>query len=183
MSNKYKFKNPDGIYFISPTVVDWVDVFIRTIYKEILLDSIRYCQREKGLVVHAWVIMSSHFHMIVSRKSDTLLEEILRDMKKFTSFKLLQAIKENGSESRQEWMLKLFSQHGGKNSNNSKFQFWQQDNHPVELSTNEMMDQRLDYIHNNPVEAGYVEFPEEYLYSSARDYCGRKGLLDVQLLE
>jgi hypothetical protein len=72
-----------------------------------------------------------------------------------------------------------------ENSNNSKsgFQFWQQDNRPIELSTNDMLQQRLDYLHQNPVEAGFVSSPEDYLYSSARDYCGEKGLLEVVLVE
>ena len=80
-------------------------------------------------------------------------------------------------------MLRLFEEHGRANSNNTKYQFWQQDNHPIELTTNEMMDQRLDYIHNNPVEAGIVEQPYEYIYSSAKDYSGLVGLLPVTKIE
>jgi hypothetical protein len=90
---------------------------------------------------------------------------------------------ENPQESRKEWLLKMFEEHGNANSNNSKFQFWQQDNHPVELSDNEMIDQRLEYLHNNPVEAGIVEKPEDYLYSSARDYCDIKGLIPLVKIE
>ena len=72
---------------------------------------------------------------------------------------------------------------GLKNRNNNYFQFWQQHNHPIELSDNKIIDQRLEYIHNNPVEAGFVEKPEEYLYSIARDYAGEKGLLDIIVIE
>ncbi len=183
MSNKYKFRNPDGIYFISFSVVDWIDVFIRNVYKDILLDSIVHCQKNKGLVVHAYVIMTSHVHMIISRNSNYNLEDIMRDMKKFTSFKLLGAIFENPQESRREWMLKMFEENGRRNSNNTKYQFWQQDNHPVELSTNEMMEQRLTYLHNNPIEAGFVRLAEDYLYSSANDYAGVKGYIDIELLD
>jgi hypothetical protein len=70
------------------------------------------------------------------------------------------------------------------NSNNDNFQFWQQDNHPVQLTTPKFTHQKLDYIHNNPVVAGYVDKPEEYSYSSARDYYGTgKGLLNIILID
>lgn len=182
MSNRYKFWNADSIYFISFSVVGWIDVFIRNIYKDILIESIAYCQKEKGLVVHAYVIMTSHVHMIISRKGVSDLQDILRDMKKFTSFKIIGAIMENPQESRKEWLLSMFETQGKKNSNNSKYQFWQQDNHPVELTDNKLIDQRLDYLHNNPVEAGFVRLPEDYVYSSAINYADGKGYIDIELL-
>ena len=183
MSSKYKFKNPEGVFFVSFATVAWIDVFTRNIYKDVVLDSLRHCQKEKGLVIYAWVIMSNHIHLIISKNSTWQLPDIMRDMKKFTAFKLLGAIMENIQESRKEWMLKLFEQAGRANSNNTKYQFWQQDNHPIELSTNEMIDQRLDYIHNNPVTSGIVQQPEHYLYSSAIDYSGSKGLLAIEKIE
>ncbi len=76
----------------------------------------------------------------------------------------------NRQESRKDWMLKIFSAAGKQNSNNKNYQFWQQDNHPIELYDNYMMDQKLEYIHNNPVEAGIVLSPEDYLYSSDKNY-------------
>jgi putative transposase len=183
MSNKYKFHNPEGIYFVSFAVVGWADVFIRNTYKNILLDSIRHCQKEKGLTVHAWVIMSSHVHMIISKSSTWQLQDIMRDMKKFTAHKIIGAIMENSGESRKEWLLQMFENYGRANANNTKYQFWQQDNHPVELSDNKMQDERLNYIHENPVKAGYVYKAEEFVYSSAIDYCDEKGLLDIARLE
>ena len=80
-------------------------------------------------------------------------------------------------------MLKLFKSAGKVNSNNSAYQSWRQGSKPVELFSNEVFDQKLRYIHMNPVESGIVENPEEYLYSSARDYAGVKGLLDIEFLE
>lgn len=181
MSRKYKFNNPEGIYFISFATVYWIDVFIRDTYKNILIDSWKYCQKEKGLDTYAWVIMTSHVHMIIGSKTNKL-EDIVRDMKSYTSRMLKEAIKENIQESRREWMLWMMERAGQKNGNNKDFQFWQQHNQPVELTDNNMMDQRLDYIHNNPVEEGIVFKPEEYVYSSAQDYCGLKGLVEVELL-
>ena len=160
-----------------------MDVFIRNTYKDILVESIIHCQKEKGLVVHAYVIMTSHVHMIISRNATWNLEDIMRDMKKFTSFKITGAIMENPKESRKEWLLKMFEENGMKNSNNAKYQFWQQDNHPVELTDNTMIDQRLDYLHNNPVEAGFVRLAEDYVYSSALDYAGGVGYISIELLE
>jgi putative transposase len=101
MSTKYKFRDPDGCYFVTFAVVDWVDLFTRNVYKDILLESWRYCQLQKGLLIHAYVIMTNHVHMIISKNSDTLLEDIMRDMKKFTFSKLLEAIKKE-PESRRE---------------------------------------------------------------------------------
>ena len=76
-------------------------------------------------------------------------------------------------------MLWMFKRAGEHNINNKNYQFWQQNNHPIELFDHEIMDQKLDYIHNNPIEAGIVEEAGDYLYSNARDYSGRKGLIDL----
>lgn len=181
MSVKYKFRDQERLYFVSFAVVYWLDIFIRNEYKEILIENLKYCQREKGLEIYGWCIMTSHVHLIIGT-SGKKMEDILRDFKGFTSKALKKAIAENPTESRREWLLWRMHRAGSKNSNNVGFQFWQQDNHPVELWDNFMMDQKLEYIHNNPVASGIVEEPIHYLYSSARDYAGIKGLLDVKLI-
>ncbi|MBN2616595.1 MAG: transposase [Bacteroidales bacterium] len=183
MSRAYKFHDPEGIYFITFATVGWIDVFIRKEYKDRVLESLQFCQEHKGLNLHAWCIMSSHVHMIASAKKGFDLTGIIRDLKKFTARQLLKAIKENNEESRKEWMLALFKRAGELNSNNKIFQFWRQDNKPIELYSNAVMDQKLNYLHNNPVEAGIVENAEDYLYSSAKDYAGMQGLLQLELLE
>lgn len=182
MSNKYKFHNTEGLYFVSFSVINWVDVFTRSDYKDILIRNLSYCQQYKSLEIYAWCIMTSHVHLLIRAKEGRKLSDILRDYKKHTSKLLITEIKNNPKESRREWMLAFFEKKGGLNSNNSIYQFWQQDNHPIELWSNAVIEQKLDYIHNNPVEAGFVELPEEYLYSSARDYTGMKGLLDIELI-
>ena len=181
MSRKYKFYNPDGLYFISFATVHWIDVFIRNEYKNIFLDSVQYCQKNKGLIVHAWVIMTSHVHMIISSRNNKL-EEIVRDLKSFTSRKIKNEIIENPQESRKEWILWMMERAGRKNKNNNKFQFWQQNNQPIELDNNTIRQQKLEYIHNNPVNEGFVSKPENYIYSSAVDYSGIKGLLGIELI-
>jgi len=126
--------------------------------------------------------MTSHVHMIIGSHKDKL-ERIMQQMKMHTSIKLKKAIENNVDESRRDWMLALMQQAGTMNSNNINFQLWRQDNHPIELTTPAIAHQKLDYIHNNPVEAGFVEKPEDYLYSSARDYFGMKGLIEIELLD
>jgi REP element-mobilizing transposase RayT len=182
MSSKYKFHNPDGIYFITFAVVRWVDVFTRDNYREIILDSLKFCQKEKGLRLHAYVIMTNHLHLIISRQGDYLLENIMRDFKKFTSSQLIKAIKENPYESRKEWMIEIFEVEGRRNPNNKFFQFWQQDNHPIELTSNKMMGQKLDYLHNNPVKQSFVNRPEGFPWSSMANYIGEKGMIDVEVI-
>jgi hypothetical protein len=93
------------------------------------------------------------------------------------------AIEGNPTESRKEWMLTIFASLASESIKHIKYKFWQNEYHPVELFYNEMMDQKLDYIHENPVKEGVVENPEDYLYSSARDYAGKKGQLDVVFMD
>lgn len=182
MSEKYKFHNEDGIYFITPTIVNWIDLFTRQAYSELVLDSLRYCQKEKGLIVHAWCIMSSHLHLIISSSGKTHLSNIIRDFKKFTSKAIIKEI-ESIAESRKEWLLREFKAAGAPLKRIIKYKVWQDGNHPIELDTNKMLEQRLSYLHNNPVEHGIVFRAEDYLYSSAIDYCGGKGLLNIEMIE
>ena len=180
MSRKYKFRDQDKTYFVTFATVQWVDVFTRRLYKDTLVNSINFCIREKGLVVYGWCIMTNHVHMIIATENEDL-QNIMRDLKSFSAKQLIQAISENPRESRKEWIMSIFGDAGKTNSNNVRFQFWQQHNHPIVLNNPVIFEQKLNYIHNNPVEAGFVENPEQYLYSSARDYAEEKGLVNIQL--
>jgi REP element-mobilizing transposase RayT len=115
MSKKYKFHNTEGIYFVSFAVKDWTDVFIRNEYKDILLESLPYCQKNKGLEIYAWCIMSSHVHLIISTKTGFILENILHDFRRHTAKNIVLAIRENPQESRREWLLKKFLTKDGIN--------------------------------------------------------------------
>lgn len=179
MGRKYAIRNQESFYFVTFTVVYWLDVFTRIEYRNIFLESVRHCQNEKGLNVGAWCIMTNHVHMIIGSEGKFNLEDIIRDMKSYTSRHIRKYMENNPLESRKDWMIWMMQRAGKKKSNNKDFQFWQQHNHPIELTYNELIEQRLDYIHNNPVKAGFVETPSDWLYSSARDYEGRKGLLDI----
>lgn len=163
-------------------MIHWIDLFVRSAYQNILVDSLSYCQKEKGLILYAWCIMPSHVHLIIGTKKDPM-ENILRDFKSFTSGRLKEEIRSNPQESRKEWVVWMMKRAGIKNKNNNEWQLWQQHNQPIELSSNKMLNQRLHYLHNNPVEAGFADRPECWKYCSAGDYAGQKGLLKVTLIE
>jgi len=183
MATRYRFGDNEKPHFITFAVVNWIDVFSREVYTKILVESLQFCIDQKGLRIHAWVIMTNHVHLIASANERVELAAIMRDMKKFTSRQIIAAIEQNEAESRKDWLVWMFKRAGAKNKNNETYQFWRQDNHPMELSTNEMMDRRLDYLHNNPVKAGYVWEPQHYKYSSAVDYyTEEKGLLSIEHL-
>jgi REP element-mobilizing transposase RayT len=178
MSRSYKFHNSDGVYFTSFAVVDWLDVFTRNEYKDIFIDSLHYCQKEKGMEIFAWCIMTNHIHLIFRVTSGFKPQNVLGDLKKFTSKAIVKAIEENPRESRKEMFLAKFKDAASKSSNVNKYQFWQHDNHPIELWSAKVTQEKIKYVHYNPVEAGLVYRPEDYVYSSARDYSGEKGLVN-----
>ncbi len=180
MSSKYKFHKPNGVYFISTAVVHWIDVFTRREYKDIVVNSLKYCVEKKGLIVYGYVIMTNHLHLIIGRDPEGIsFSEIMRDFKKFTAMQLIKAITENSQESRKDWMMDLFKKAGKDNSNNTLYQFWQQDNHPIELE-GRWIYEKLEYVHQNPVKAGFVSEPEDYWYSSARNYAGLLNPLEIE---
>ncbi len=167
------------MYFITTTVIDWIDIFTRPQYKHIVLESLEYCQKHRGLEVYAWVLMPNHLHAIVSAKDETTVADIMRDFKKFTSKKIIEILKDDEKESRREWMLDRF-RFVGKNDNKIKnFRIWQDGYYPELIYSLDFYHQKLDYIHNNPVRQEFVIRQEDYLYSSAIDYAGNKGLIDV----
>lgn len=182
MSRNYSFLNPSGIYFVSFSIVDWVDVFTRREYCDLLLESMKYCQVKKGLTIYAWCIMTNHVHLIFSAEGDRLPGDLIGDLKRFTNRVVVDAIRTNPQESRREWMLSIFRKAGKSQSNVHNFQLWQHDNHPIEVSRNHELSQKVDYIHMNPVKSGFVSSPEHYLYSSASDYAGGLGLLKGVIL-
>lgn len=175
--------NSGYIYFLTLTVVDWVDIFTRPVYKQILIESIKHCQKTKGLEVYAWCLMSNHLHLVAGVKegSTNTLSDILRDFKKHTNKQILHEI-ENGTESRKKWMLNQFEFAGRYNPKITNYKFWQDGNEAKEIHSEEFLQQKIDYIHMNPVVAEIVDEPHHYKYSSAIDYSGGKGLIDVILV-
>jgi putative transposase len=178
VSRKYKFHNKDGLYFVSFATVYWVDVFIRDAYFDLIIQSLDFCRKNKGMEIYAYCIMTSHVHLIF-RAKESNLGDILRDFKSFTSKQFQKNIEENVQESRKEWLLWMMEKAGNQNSNIKKRQFWQQHNNPIELWSSEVIDQKVNDIHMNPVVSGFVSEPEHWKYSSAIDYSGGKGPLEI----
>ncbi|MEM1003658.1 MAG: transposase [Bacteroidota bacterium] len=178
MSRNYKFHNPEGLYFVSFAVVYWLDVFTRNEYKDILLDSLKYCQREKGMEIVAWCVMTNHMHLVFRTIGDFEPQLVLGDFKRYTSKELVKAIQCHPKESRREFLLDHFKRAASKSSNVLRQQFWRHDNKPIELWSSKVIQEKINYVHNNPVEAGLVYNAEDYVYSSARDYSGEHGLLE-----
>ncbi len=160
-------------------VVGWADIFTRKVYRDIIIDSFKYCKEQKQLKLYAYVIMSNHVHCIINTENN--LSDIIRDFKKHTSKKILKEI-ENPQESRQEWLMMIFKYHAKFNKRNKDFQFWTQENHAVELSNNDMIDSRVNYIHQNPVKAEIVQNEYDYLYSSARNFAGLDNMIEIDEL-
>jgi REP element-mobilizing transposase RayT len=158
--------NTDYPFFITLTVVGWIDVFIRNDYCDEFLNSLEYCRRHKDLKVFAYCIMSSHIHLIVANDSANL-PAIIRDLKSYTAKRIIELIKNNPVESRKEWLLHLFKYFAKYHQQNSEYQFWQKTNHPTELFTGAVFKQKLDYIHCNPMKAMIVNDECCYVYSSA----------------
>lgn len=178
-----KNKIADGnTYFLTMTVANWIDVFTRPIYKHIIVDALKYNQDNKGLIIYAWCLMSNHLHLIAEADEGYKLSDILRDFKKFTSKAIVREIEENPEESRKKWMLSEFEFAGRYKTNIENYKFWMDGNEAKEINSTEFLEQKLNYIHENPVKAEIVESAEEYIYSSAKNYAGKIGFLNIVII-
>ena len=157
--------NTDHPYFITLTVVGWVDLFTRERYCEIIIDSLKYCIANKGLKLFEYVIMPGHVHLI-AQHLEGKLPDILRDMKSFTAKQILKAVEKTG-ESRREWLLYLFRYFARGKKQNKEFMVWEKTNHPIELSSPDIYDQKVAYVVMNPVTSGYTTDETTWKYSSA----------------
>lgn len=165
MSEKYRFYE-GGLFFVTMTVVGWIDVFTRHVYADDIIKNLNYCIDHKGLQVYEFCIMSNHIHLICAAKNGRV-GAIIRDFKSFTAKEIIRLIQEIPCESRKEWLLYMFRYFAKGSSPKCEFQFWQHKNHPISLESNEFIRQRTKYIWYNPVKAGIVQEPQHYIYSSA----------------
>ncbi|MFH6988656.1 REP-associated tyrosine transposase [Flavobacterium collinsii] len=178
MKEGYIIRDQTLPHFITSTVVDWIDIFTRQVYRDIVIESLEYCIDHKGMILYGYVIMSNHIHLIIQSEHGKL-SDLIRDFKKFTAKNILEKI-QNSPESRREWMLERFRLAIQSHSRNKEYQFWQYGNHAEEIYSNEFMWSKLDYIHLNPVKAGLVAKASDYIYSSASNYVCDSGLLKVE---
>lgn len=158
--------NSDRPFFITLTVVGWIDIFTRNEYCEEIIRNLDYCRVNKNLKVYAYCIMCSHIHLIVAN-DDGRLSDILRDFKSYTAKRIIELINNNPQESRKEWLLYLFRFFAKNSVQNKEYQFWQKTSHPIELISNGVFDQKVNYIHSNPLAAMIVNDGSSFVYSSA----------------
>jgi len=182
MSTKYKATTTENAYFITLTVVGWIDVFTRVNQKNGIIKALQYCQKNKGLEIYAYCIMSSHLHLLCKATNGYILSDVIRDFKKFTSKKIIQTIIEE-PESRREWMLDYFKKACEHLKRNQQYKVWQNGYHAEIVETNQFIIQKINYIHNNPVKDKIVVCPEDYYHSSARNYANLDNDLEVVLLD
>jgi putative transposase len=185
MSSRYKILQQQGMNFMTCTIVGWVDLFTRQAYRDIVLDSWRYCQKNKGFRIHAYTFMPNHIHLIASCLQPNRLSEVMRDWKHFTATAFLKYLEdESQPESRREWLLYLFRFFAHGKRQKQAHQMWVHNNHPIELYSPKVVFQKLNYIHFNAVKAGFVEAGEHWKYSSAPYYHAlEKGLPHEPLIE
>lgn len=179
MPTGYQIKDQSALHYITFQIVHWADIFTRKIYRDIFVESLIYCRDHKELEIYAYVIMSNHIHLLIkSGKED--LSGTIRDLKRHTSRKIIETVQQS-QESRREWLLMIFRYAAGKYSRNETHQVWTHENHAEQIYSNKFIEQKIEYIHNNPVRAGLVEKPEDYLYSSARCYAGMESIFETEL--
>jgi REP element-mobilizing transposase RayT len=170
--SRYRIWEQEKPHFLTCTVVAWLPVFTRPETAEIVLDSWRYLQEQRGFELFGYVILENHLHLIASSPD---LGREMKDFKSFTARRILDLLETQ----RVTMLLEQLAWRKGRHKTESRYQLWQEGNHPQMIQDEEMLRQKLEYIHNNPVKRGYVDDPTHWRYSSARNYAGTTGLIDV----
>ncbi len=173
--SRYKIYEGDANvpYFLTSTVVNWLPLFNAPWVVDILFDSLRFLQKNGRLVLYAYVIMENHLHFIASAID---LSKEMGNFKSFTARKIIDRYRDQGAD----YILEQLSWHKRPYKTDRNHQFWQEGSHPQRIQGIEMMQQKVAYIHNNPVKRGWVDDPIHWCYSSARNYADMSSLLDVQ---
>lgn len=172
--SRYKIFEPAAPHFVTFTVLEWQPLFTRPATAEILLDALRFRQETRGLKIYAYVILENHMHAVL--QADDLSKEI-HSFKTYTVGLLIKRLKELGAQR----MLKLLEYFKKAHKRDHIHQVWEEGCHPQLMQNEPMLLQKIEYIHHNPVKRGYVDYPEHWRYSSARDYIGQPGLLPVYM--
>ena len=170
--SRYGFGDPGNAHFLTCTVVNWLPIFTRPVAVEVLLDSMRYLQTNRGLRLYGYVILENHMHWIAAS------ENLPRDVKHFkscTAKELVRLLKEY----RAYTLLKQLAFFKKRAKVDREYQVWQEGAHPEEIQSWDMLRQKLTYIHENPVKRGYVSVPSHWRYSSAGDYEGQEGIIEI----
>jgi putative transposase len=169
--------------YLTFNVVDWIDVFIRPTYKQIIVEALNYCIEAKKFTVYAWCLMTNHLHLLARAQDGSGLAMIEKEFKRYTTNKILEAI-DIEPDLRRAWMLQRFESCSLSLKKIEKFQLWQTCTNPSFIDFKQVykLQERVLYIHENPIRDGIVDSPEHYLYSSATDYAGKPGQVKVQVI-
>ena len=167
------------LYFVTTTIVEWQYVFTSIPYFEILIESLKHCIAHKGLHLHGYVIMSNHAHYLLSADPEKSLSDIMRDFNTHTSRQITALLKKEGKTN----LLKVFKDAADAEGRGNDYKVWQEGFHPIAVETGHFVAQKLKYLHDNPVRKGYVDQPEHWRYSSARNYLlGDDSVIAVECL-
>lgn len=169
---RYRIYETEYPYFMTCTIVGWLPVFTRREAVDIVFDSWNFLQRERQLKLFGYVILENHLHLIASAPD---LATVMKNFKSYTARQLLDLLNRNSAKT----LLHQLRAHKLKHKKNSEFQVWQEGNQPKQIQNDEMMWQKLAYIHDNPVKRGYVDDPLHWRYSSARVYARQPGPVEV----
>lgn len=182
-SEKNLFPEKQACYFLTFNTVDWVDIFIRPVYKQIIVHSLNHFIDHKGLTVYAWCLMTNHLHLLAQAKENCVIAEIEKEYKSFTTQKILEAI-DTEPDIRKIWLMERFENFSNMLGLLKKFHVWQNSSNPVfiDVRKKEALLEYAEYIHVNPVRDRIVDTACDYLYSSARDYSGMQGLVNISKL-
>lgn len=173
--SRYKFLPDDPYpYFITATTVNWLPLISNPDIATILIDSLRHLIESQRITLFAYVIMENHLHLIA------LAKDLSAEIAKFKSYTARKAI-DYYLENTDQYSLDQLSHYKLKHKVDRAYQFWQEGSHPQRIESESMLDQKIAYIHYNPVRRGYVDLPEHWRYSSARDYAGIDGLLPITM--
>lgn len=175
MRTTYKIYDEDALYFITSSTIENIPIFLNETMFNILIECFKFCRKEKGLKLYAYVIMDNHFHAIVSGEN---LISIIRDFKRFTAKKIIEVIKTMNSN----WLLNQIEYWKKDFKQDSHYQIWQEGYHPQQIFNDEILFQKIEYIHNNPVKRGFVSKPEDWKYSSARNFSGDCSIIELDSL-
>ncbi|MFQ5798780.1 MAG: transposase, partial [Bacteroidota bacterium] len=169
---RYRFIENNQPHFLTCTTVNWLPLLTDEPIVRIILQSLQFLLDRGRLELYAYVIMKSHLHMIASSKS---LSNEVRKFKSFTAREIIDYFNESGSIETLEKLRRYKLRHKGDRTH----QLWQEGSHPELIQSPEMMREKIDYIHYNPVRESDIEDPLEWPYSSARDYAGNRGFLKI----
>jgi len=177
MRSSYKIYEKEGVYFITSTIIEWIPVFTSKDYFDILVSSLNYCAENKELHIFSWVILDNHFHLVCHAPE---LGKAVQSLKRHTASQIISQLEQDNKK----WLLNLFAYYKKRHKKESEHQVWQEGFHPQLIASDDMLTQKIEYIHYNPVKRDYVANPENWLHSSANFYATREeGLVKMAPLE